>query len=90
MEDIKLDTQFERIFYKFSWVILVLFGFFIPWFLVYGLYIYGPNNSENKKRKKNVLNMTYQKFIFFYGFFFIGMIALTIILLIVLEALSLW
>lgn len=67
MEDIKINTPFMKIQYVVSWFGFIFFGFLLVWLIALGLHTYGKDTPDNKKKKKGVLNMTYQKFIFVFG-----------------------
>lgn len=79
MKDIKINTPFKKIQYFVCWIMFILFGFIIVWFIALFLANYGKYTNLNKKKKKNTLNKSYQKFIFWYGsimqyIIFIGLI----------------
>ena len=67
MKDIQVNTPFIRVQYIISWIAFILLGFIVAWLVAIGLYTYGRDTPENKDKKKGVLNMTYQKFIFVWG-----------------------
>lgn len=56
-----------RIQYVVSWVGFIALGFILAWVIAIGLYSYGKDTIENKKKEKGLLNMSYQKFIFWWG-----------------------
>ncbi len=67
MKDIKIDTPLMKIQYVISWIGFIIPGFIISWLIALGLYTYGKDTIDNKEKKKGVLNLTYQKFIFIFG-----------------------
>ena len=67
MKDIKLNTLFMKIQYWVSWVGFIVFGFGIVWFIAIILGTYGKTTDLDVKRKKDILNKTWQKFVFIYG-----------------------
>jgi choline-glycine betaine transporter len=71
MKDIKLDKIWKKILYVLTWITFIFAGFtgagIIIWFVVLGLATYGKDTDNNTEKKKNVLNKTYQKFIYIYG-----------------------
>lgn len=67
MKDIELNNLFLKIQYWISWFGFIVFGVLIVWFIALGLVTYGKNTSYNVSSKKDVLNKTWQKFVFIYG-----------------------
>ncbi len=67
MEAIKIKTPLMKFQYWISWVSFILFGFLIVWLIALGLATYGKNTDYNVKKKKEILNKTWQKFVFIYG-----------------------
>jgi len=80
MEDIIIDTSYKKIQYWISWVVFILFGMLWAWIVAIGLYSYGKDTPENKTKKKGILNMSYQKFIYWYGLIVTCIILVVIIL----------
>ena len=70
MKDIKIDSPFMKAQYIISWFGFIIFGVIIGWLIAIGLANYGKDTFENKEKKKNILNLTYQKFIFTWGSIF--------------------
>jgi len=50
------------------------------WVVAIGLYSYGKDTVDNKRKKKGILNMFYQKFIYGYGLIVTYIILAVIIL----------
>lgn len=67
MKDIEIKKPLMKIQYAISWIFFIFVGFLLIWIIALFLYNYGKDTMENKNKKKGVLNMTYQKFIFIYG-----------------------
>lgn len=86
MKDIPLNSPLMRIWHILSWVFFVILGFPLIWIIALGLYTYGQYTPENKKIKRNLLNLTYQKFIFVYGSI-TGGIAILMVIISVIFAL---
>ncbi len=82
MKDIKIDTPTMLFQYYVSWfgfICLGLFRYFIVWFIALWLFNYGKVTSLDVKPKKNVLNKTWQKFVFIVGAIFGDLFLLFII-----------
>ncbi len=58
----------------------IAFGMVWSWLVAIALASYGKDTTDNKEKKKGVLNLTYQKFIYIYGMIITYMIILIIIL----------
>jgi len=84
MQDIMLDTGFKKFHYVLSWVSILVFGLIVGWLIAIGLYTYGKDTIDNKQKKKELLNMSYQKFIYVWGFIF-GYLLLTLLILDLLD-----
>lgn len=69
MEDIVLDTSFLKFRYYISWFFLIFTGMMWAWITVAFLANIGKTTSTDVKNEKNVLNKSWQKFIFGYGTF---------------------
>lgn len=67
VKDIELKTIYNKIHYRLSWVCFIIGGSIIAWFIAIGLASYGKNTSDNTESKKNILNKSYQKFIYWVG-----------------------
>ena len=67
MKDIKLNNAFMKIQYVISWLGFIIFGAFLFWLIAIGLATYGKITDQEVKKKKWVLNKTWQKFVFIYG-----------------------
>ncbi len=67
MEDIKINTTYKKIQYWVSWIVFILFGMIWAWIVAIALLSYGKDTTDNKDKRKGVLNLTYQKFIYIYG-----------------------
>ena len=67
MKEIILDNDLKKFHYYFSIGLSILFIYPIIHALI--LMFVGRNRSENTIKKKNVLNKTYQKYIYISGFF---------------------
>jgi hypothetical protein len=80
MKDIKLNTTYKKIQYPISWVMFIMFGMVWAWLVAIGLTSYGKNTEYNKEKKKGILNLTYQKFIYVYGLIFTYLFLTSIIL----------
>jgi len=70
MKDINIKTPLMKVQYAISWIGFIISGFLIGWLIALGIYSYGKDTPENKVKKKGILNMTYQKFIFIWGSIF--------------------
>jgi len=80
MKEIIINTSYKKIQYWISWVLFILFGMLWAWIVAIGLYSYGKDTPENKTKKKGILNMSYQKFIYWYGLIVTYILLLGIIL----------
>lgn len=67
MKDINIKTPFMKIQYWISWVGFIIFGFIGGWIIAIFLANYGKKTSNDVDNKKDVLNKTWQKFVFIYG-----------------------
>ena len=67
MEDIKLNSVYKKIQYKVSWIFFILLGSPLFWLIALGLFNYGKHTIENKNKEKDILKLTYQKFIYSFG-----------------------
>lgn len=67
MKDIKLDTRFKKIQNGVAWFGFIAGGTLIMWLIALYLGSYGKTTSLNSKKKKDLLNKTWQKFVFIYG-----------------------
>ncbi|MFA4960250.1 MAG: hypothetical protein WC548_01155 [Candidatus Pacearchaeota archaeon] len=70
MKDIVLNTSFKKFQYYISWFGFIVFGMIIAWVIALFLANYGKNTSNDVKKNKNVLNKSWQKFVFVYGLIF--------------------
>lgn len=77
MKDIKINTPFMKVQYWISWLGFILAG---GWIIAIFLYTYGKNTDLNKKKKRNILNKTWQKFAFIQGSIFGDIIVVSWIL----------
>ncbi len=68
MKDIKINTKLMKFRYVISWLGFIGSLMFF-WFIALLLYSYGKDTIDNKNKEKDVLNMTYQKFVFVVGSF---------------------
>ncbi len=80
MKNIKLNTTYKKIQSPVSWVMFILFGMVWAWLVAIGLASYGKDTEDNKEKKKGVLNLTYQKFIYIYGLIFTYLFLIGIVL----------
>lgn len=67
MKDIKLNTGYKKFKHVLFWIIFISLGTPLMWLIAIGLASYGKDTEENKEKKKGVLNLTYQKFIYTIG-----------------------
>jgi uncharacterized membrane protein len=67
MEDIIINTPRLKFEYWLSWFGFIVIGMLWAWITAYVLSMVGKTTSANVKRKKGVLNKTWQKFVFMYG-----------------------
>ena len=67
MKDIKINTLFKKIQYWISWFGFIFGGGLIIWLIALYLASYGKVSKYDVKNKKNLLNKTWQKFVFVYG-----------------------
>ncbi len=67
MKDIKINTPFLKLQYYISWFGFIFIGMIGAWIVALILGNYGKVTGEDVKTKKNVLNKTWQKFVFIYG-----------------------
>lgn len=81
MQDIKLNTTYKKVQYPLSWVMFLIFGTLWGWLIAFGLVTYGKNTVDNKEKRKGLLNLTYQKFIYVYGLIFTYLFLLVIVLI---------
>ena len=75
-----MNTTYKKIQYPLSWVMFILFGMVWAWLVAIGLASYGKDTTDNKEKKKGLLNLTYQKFIYVYGLIFTYLLLLGILL----------
>jgi hypothetical protein len=80
MKDIKIDNWLIKTQYIISWIGFILFGLIFVWLIAIVLYSYGKDTPDNKQKKKGLLNMTYQKFIFIYGSIFGDLFTIALII----------
>lgn len=85
MKDIKIDSFFMKSQYFMSWINFIIFGTFITWVIVLVLVSYGRVTSNDIKKQKGVLNKTWQKFIFVFGFIVSYLIMLSVIGLVLIS-----
>lgn len=67
MEDIKINTPRRKFEYWLSWFGFIFVGFIWAWIVAAILANIGKTTSADVKDKKDVLNKTWQKFVFIYG-----------------------
>ena len=67
MKDIKIKTPLMKIQYWISWIGFIIFGFIAGWIITIFLANYGKRTSNDVDNKKDVLNKTWQKFVFIFG-----------------------
>ncbi len=67
MKDIKIDTPFLKFQYWVSWFGFIFMGMLWAWITAILLANVGKVTSADVKGKKNILNKTWQKFVFVYG-----------------------
>ena len=67
MKNIKINTPFKSFLYGLSVTGFITMGFIFSWVIAFFLYSYGKDTPENKEKKRGLLNMTYQKWIYIYG-----------------------
>lgn len=83
MKDVRLDTEFKRFLHALAVIMFIPFGFFLPWLIALFLYTYGRNTNYNTEKIPNVLNMSYQKWIYvmglIYSVFFIFIVAVLLL-----------
>jgi hypothetical protein len=87
MRDIKIDSTFMKTQYVISWVGFIMFGMIIIWLIALGLYTYGKDTVDNKDKKKGLLNLTYQKFIFIYGSIFGDLFIISLVINLIIISL---
>jgi hypothetical protein len=63
----------------------ILWGRVILWIIAIGLASYGKNTSYDKDKKKDVLNLTYQKFIYVSGLVFTYLTLLDVIIFLFIK-----
>ena len=85
MKDIELYNIFIRIQYAFAWISFIILGFIGPWTIALFLFTYGKDTRENKEKKEDILNMSYQKFIFWYGSIFGNFVIIIIVFFYIFE-----
>lgn len=85
MKDIKLDTLFKKIQYWISWFGFIIGGTLLAWIVALYLASYGKVTSLDIKSKKNLLNKTWQKFIFIYGLIIVSIIIIGWSIIIILS-----
>lgn len=79
MKDIILDKWYKKTLYIIS--IFLMAVSWINLIIILFLYNYGKNTTDNQDKKENVLNKTYQKYIYFLG---IGILIFILIFSIIL------
>jgi uncharacterized protein (DUF697 family) len=67
MKDIKLNTGFKKVQYFIAWFGFIVGGVILAWIIALFLASYGKTTNHNVKNKKDLLNKTWQKFVFVYG-----------------------
>ncbi len=67
MNDIKINTPLMKIQYFISWIGFILGGLGFAWLVALILVRFGKTTSRDEPKKKEILNLTYQKFIFVFG-----------------------
>ncbi len=67
MKDIRLNTPFLKLQYWVSWFGFLVGGMLWAWAVAILLSNVGKITSADVKDKKDILNKTWQKFVFIYG-----------------------
>ena len=79
MKDINIESPIMKIQCIIAWFGFICFGYIVLWIIALLLANYGRITSNDVDKKKNILNKTWQKFIFVYGSI-VGDIAIILIL----------
>lgn len=80
MRDIQLNTLRKKIQYPIAWLTFIICGTIVVWSIALWLAVYGKTTANDVENIKNVLNKSYQKFIYVYGSIVFCLIAFLILL----------
>lgn len=82
MKDVILDKRWKKTIYYLCWIPFIL-GF--GWVPLLFLFNYGRKTDWDTEKKKGVLNLTYQKFIWVYGIILWSLVILIWVIVIFLS-----